>query len=119
MVKAYYKAVGEKNIEKIEKYLHPDVQLIGPLAKLSGKEAVLDATENFTSLFNTLTIRVCLGSEEQVMVVYELDCPPPLGVFSSAVLMTFEKDLISKIELFYDARPFEKMKEEIFSSSAD
>jgi hypothetical protein len=42
------------------------------------------------------------------MVVYDLDCPEPVGPFSSSALMTFENGLITKIELFYDARPFDK-----------
>ena len=108
LIETYYKAVGDKNFEKIEKHLHPDVQFIAPLAKMKGKKAVLEATKRFTTLFKTLKIRASFGSNNQAMVVYDLDCPEPIGIFSSSALMTFENGLITKIELFYDARPFDK-----------
>lgn len=119
IIEAYYKAVGEKNVEGIDKYLHSDVQFIAPLAKMVGKEAVLEATKKFTSLFKTLKIRAKCGSQDQAMVVYDLDCSAPIGNLSAAVLMTFQEGLIIKIELFYDARPFEKkrMKSALGSAS--
>ena len=108
MIEEYYKAVGNKNFEKVEKQLHPEVQFIAPLAKIKGKEAVLEATKKFTTLFKTLNIRAKFGSNNQAMVVYDLDCPEPIGFISSSALITFENGLIKKIELFYDARPFDK-----------
>jgi ketosteroid isomerase-like protein len=106
---AYYTAVGEKNIDSIEQYLHPDVQFIGPMARLSGRKAVLDATRNFAAFFKTLKIRTKVGSDDQVVVVYDLDDRIP-----AAVLMSFQNGAIAKLELFYDARPFEKQRDEIF-----
>lgn len=108
IIEAYYKALGQKNVEGIAEYLHRDVQLIGPLAKISGRETVLEAARKFTALFTRLQVRTSCGSKDQAMVVYDLDCPPPIGSFSTAVLMTFKEGLILKIELFFDARPFEK-----------
>jgi hypothetical protein len=108
IAEAYYLAMGEKNVQSIEDLVHPDVCLIAPLAKTQGKAAFLEAAKRFTSLFRTLKIRTKLGSEDQAMVVYDLECPEPIGSFSTAVLMTFQEGLIAKIELFYDARPFEQ-----------
>ncbi|KJV58176.1 hypothetical protein RFEPED_0551 [Rickettsia felis str. Pedreira] len=45
----------------------------------------------------------------------DFDCPEPIGIFRGASLLSFNENLISRIELFYDARPFEKKKEEIFN----
>lgn len=118
IAEAYYTAVGEKNIAGIEKYLHPDVQFSGPLAQLMGKKTVLEATKNFANMFQALTIRAKLAAENQAMIVYDVECLAPIGRVSSAALMTFENELIVKIELFYDARPFEEKKDEIFHSAA-
>jgi hypothetical protein len=103
---AYYKAVGEKNLEKAEQFLHPDVEMIGPLSKVSGKKEFVDAVKRFLDLFTTLTIRAKFDSENQAMIVYELNCPAPFGTFSAAVLLTIQDDLIKKFELIFDARPF-------------
>ncbi len=108
IIAEYYKAMGQRDFEKLEKLLSSDVQFIGPLAKMKGKEAVIEATKRFSSLFKTLNVRAKFGSNNQAMVVYDLDCPDPIGLFSSSALMTFENGLITKIELFYDARPFDK-----------
>jgi hypothetical protein len=47
------------------------------------------------------------------MIVYDLDCQAPIGNFRVAALMDIRNGLIEKIELFYDARPFEKKKDNI------
>jgi hypothetical protein len=52
------------------------------------------------------------------MLAYDVDLGEPTGMCRTAVLMTFDNGLITCIELFFDARPFEKSstKETIFSS---
>lgn len=107
IIDTYYKAVSKREFDIVEKLLHPDVKFIAPLAKLQGKEAVLEATKKFAAMFKTLKIRATFGSKEQAMAVYDLECPAPIGAISSSVLMSFDgSGLISRIELLYDARPF-------------
>ena len=105
---AYYTAIGEKNVEAVAKYIHPDIRFIAPLGREIGKEAFLEAARKFTALFKSLTIRSSIGSKDQAMVVYDLECPAPIGTFSTAAHMTFREGLIAKIELFFDARPFQQ-----------
>jgi ketosteroid isomerase-like protein len=107
IAEAYYNAMSNKNMAEVERYLHPDVHFLAPLAKLTGKEAVLEAAQGFSHFFNSLTIRAKFGEADQAMVVYEVDCPVPVGLIRTAALMTFKEGLIARIELFYDARPFE------------
>jgi hypothetical protein len=40
IAEAYYAAMAAKNVSAMEKYLHPDVKLIAPLADATGKKAV-------------------------------------------------------------------------------
>jgi len=108
IAEAYYTAMAEKNIAGMEKYLHPDVRLISPLAEILGKEAVLESAKKLIALFKTLTIRAKFGSEDQAMLAIDLDYPAPIGNLRTAVLMTFKDGLITKNELFFDARPFDK-----------
>lgn len=99
---AYYTALGEKNIEKVRQYLHSDIQFTDPQEKVIGKEAVLKAAQGFTEIFKTLTIRAQFGSEDQAMVVYEVEIPGLSKKLQAASLLSFQEGLISKIELFYD-----------------
>jgi hypothetical protein len=108
IAEAFYTAFREKNIEAMEKYLHPEIQFFAPLAKLQGKEAYLEAAKNFASFFKTLTLRVIFGEEHQAAVVYDVECPAPIGKLPSVALMDIQEGLIIRIELFYDARPFDK-----------
>jgi len=108
IAEAYYQAIGRKNISDMAQFLHPDVEFIAPLAKTKGKESLLEAVEKFFSLFNTLTIHAKLGDGDKAMIVYELECPKPIGKLRAAALLSFEAELISCVELFYDARPFTK-----------
>lgn len=104
---AYYRALNNKDLVAMERYLHPDVQLIGPLANASGKEAVINTLRYFISAFTKLTIRAQFGSGDQVMLAYDVDFPAPIGVFRAAVLLTFQDGLIIRYELFFDSSPFE------------
>lgn len=115
LAEAYYTAMKENNGAGMEKCLHSHVQFSSPLAQLSGKEAVLEAAKNFAAICENLKIRAKFGSEDQAMLVFDVGFPAPIGKFPTASLINFQEGLISKIELFYDARPLEKKKEEIFS----
>lgn len=106
IAKAFYTAISEKNIEVMEKYVHPDIHFSAPLAKLQGKDAYLEALKGFASFFKTLTIRAIFGEGDEVVVIYDVDFPAPIGKVASVALMTFQEGLITRIELFYDARPF-------------
>src|SRR5712671_1057627 len=84
---AYYTAFGKKNFADMEQYLHPDVRFIGPFAKLTGKDAVIQAAQGFATMFNTLTVRTQFGSGDQAVIVYDFDWLGVDGTFSAAVVM--------------------------------
>jgi SnoaL-like protein len=105
---AYYQAVGNKNAGAVAEFLHPDVRLIGPLGEHAGKEAVLKAVTNFATLLKRLRVCASFGSSDQAMVNYEVDFGEPFGICRSAALITFQENQIARLELFFDARPFEK-----------
>ncbi|MBS0585616.1 MAG: nuclear transport factor 2 family protein [Verrucomicrobia bacterium] len=105
---AYYEAMNKKDLSLMEKYLHAEVRFIGPLGDLKGRDAVLGAVKHLLDAFNKLKIRAQFGSGEEVMLAYDIDFPPPIGLSRAAVLLTFQDGLIIRYELFFDARPFEK-----------
>ena len=113
MAEAYYQAMSDRDVSRIEKYLHPDVELISPLAMVTGKEAVLESIKRFMQFFLHLTVRTSFGSETQAMLAYNVTIPA--GLMRAAVLMTFKDNLIASIDLFYDTKLVEEKKTEIFS----
>ncbi|MBX9805818.1 MAG: nuclear transport factor 2 family protein [Alphaproteobacteria bacterium] len=112
----YYTAMGNKNMDGMGKFLHPDISFQGPLAQIEGKEGVLDAAIKLASIINGVNIRRKFENKDQAMLVLDLDFPAPVGHFPSASLVTVKEGLITNIELFYDARPLDDQKRDaIFS----
>ena len=108
IAQAYYTAMADKNIYSVAQYLDDDVVFVAPLARVVGKQEFLERVKEFFAYSATLTIRVVFGSSEQGMVVFTLDYPAPIGIVEAAALLNIENGLSTSIELFYDARPFEK-----------
>ena len=110
---AYYTALGNKNIESVKEYIHPNIEFTDPQEKLVGKEAFLEAAKGFSNIFKTLTIHSKFGSEDQAVVVYDLDIPSLAKNLRAVSLLSFEEGLISKIELIYDTQCLKEEKENI------
>jgi hypothetical protein len=117
LAEQYYTLVGEKNVEGIKKYLDPNVEFKGPLATLKGQETVIIATSNFINMFNSLRIRAKFGAGDQAMIIYDIDIPGIAKDFPGASLLSFNKGLIVKIELFYDGSRFIEKSKEVFQST--
>ena len=103
---AYYQAMNDKDPSAIAALVHPDIQLVSPMATVAGKSAFLEATSRFMSQVKSVEIKARFSAEQQAMLTYDADFGPAIGICRSAVLMTFRDALISRIELFFDARPF-------------
>jgi len=111
---AYYSAMNDRDFETMSTYLHPQVICISPLDTIQTKEVVVGAAQNFANFFKTIAIKEEFTSENKVVLLLETACPEPVGCFRSTSVLSFEEGLISKLELFYDPRPFESKKEDIF-----
>jgi hypothetical protein len=105
---AYYHAMNANDLAGVASHLHPDVQFVSPMVNVAGKEAVLEAVKRFRSRLNSIRVHTKFGSELQAILIYDVDFGEPIGISRTAALIAFKDNLISRIELFYDARPFEK-----------
>jgi hypothetical protein len=105
---AYYRLIGENNVEEIKQYLDSEVEFFSPLEALKGKEAVLRATGNFMNAIASLKIRAKFESGDQAMIVYDVEFPGVAKNLPGASLLTFHNNLIVRIELFHDASGFTK-----------
>jgi hypothetical protein len=119
LAESYYNAMLAKDFDKMASYLHDNVHFIGPLAEIHGKEAVASAAKNFGRILQDIQIRSRFVAGDQIMFAYDMIVPEPIGKFRAAALMEFTDQLIAKIELFYDASPFQEKKNEIFENSTN
>lgn len=114
LIEKYYAAMGKKDTKEMDKYLHPEIICVGPIAVAKGKEQVLGGVQRLAKYYKKLTLRAKFATGNQVMVAYDLDFQEPIGHVSTAALLTFKEGLIFHLEIFYDGRPFESKKEELF-----
>lgn len=118
LAESYYNVMLAKDFDKMASYLHDNVHFIGPLAEMHGKDAVVTAAKNFGGILQDIQIRSRFADGDQIMFAYDMVVPAPIGKFRAAVLMEFIDRLIFKIELFYDASPFQEKKSEIFEGDS-
>jgi hypothetical protein len=112
---AYYTALGKKNLEEVKRYLHPHIHFSDPQEQVIGKEAVLKAATGFSAIFKSLTIRAKFGSENEAVIIYDVEIPNFAKPLRAASHLSFQDGLISKIDLIYDTRCFMEKKEEVSS----
>lgn len=108
IVENYYDSMMRQDFETMGGHLHPDIIFIAPLAEMSGKEPVVEAAKGLSKVLDKIEIRSKFSAGNQIMLAYDLFFPEPIGKLRASVLMDFQDDLISRIELFYDGRPFDK-----------
>ena len=105
---SHYDGIMSGDFKTIASNLHEDVQLISPLAEVKGRDVIVESAKTLHDILNNVEIRAKFCSGSQVMLAFDFFFKQEGFDLRSAVLMTFSKEKISKIELFYDGRPFEK-----------
>ena len=111
---SYYNAMLRKDFDKMANYLCENVYFLSPLAEMYGKDSVVLAAKNLSEMLQDIQIRSRFANQNQIMFAYDFIFPNPIGKLRASVLMEFNDKCISKIELFYDGRPFEQKRNEIF-----
>jgi hypothetical protein len=112
MAEEYLSALRRKDLAGIAKLMHPYVQLKSPVAEVTSKEEFLKTCEKAFTMLEDIKIRAKFGNEEHAMIVYDYVLRLPIGLTRTASLITVQDKLIRTIELFFDARPFEKKHKE-------
>lgn len=89
--------------------------MISPLATVKGKAAALESIHKLYNIAQHIRVRAQFSNENSVMLALDTDFPAPIGTLPVASLLSFKEGLISQVELFYDARPLEQKKDDIFA----
>jgi len=105
---AYYKAMNDKDLSGMARYLHADVRLVTPMEDVTGKDLVLAAAEKLLKFIRRIEVQAKFESATQAMLAYDMHFAEPVGLCRAAALMTFKDGLIARNELFFDASPFKK-----------
>ena len=106
---SYIAAWKNKDIDEIARHLHPDVHYKGPMAERTGREALVAGMKRLLPMLIDVNVRSAFAEGNQTLYAYDFICREPIGVSRIAELLTFEGEQIKSIELFFDARPWEKL----------
>jgi len=109
----YLEAWKRKDADGIARHLHPEVNLKSPVGDLKGREPFLVMCRKIFPMLDDVVVRATLANETQAAMIYDFVLKDPIGVTRTANLMTFEGNLIRSVELFFDARSFEKSADNI------
>jgi hypothetical protein len=104
---AYMDAWARKDLAGIARQIHPDVHFLGPMVDTQGRDAFLRSSEGIFRLLERIDLRGTFIAGNRAMFAYDFVCGPPIGIVRTGELVDFDGGLIRRIELFYDARPFE------------
>jgi hypothetical protein len=108
LVERYFSAWQGKNSMALAALIHPEIHVWSPLAEFSGRKNFLTMVERLFPLLENVRLRSTWVSHLQGMATYDFVLQPPIGSIRTAALMTFDGGLICSVELFFDARPFER-----------
>jgi hypothetical protein len=108
---AYIEAWNRKDIGAITRLIHPQAHFKGPMAETSGRDAIVASIQRMFPIFRSIKIRSKFAKGDRAIFTYDFECMPPIGVGRVADQMRMEDGLIKDFELFFDARPFDKMSQ--------
>ncbi len=106
---AYFDALNKKDVQKITEMVHPEMRFKSPVAEESNRDGFLASVRRMLVNVRGLRVKSRFASGNQAMFAYEMSFNEPVGTVKVASLITFEGGQIKSIELFFDARPFEKV----------
>ena len=115
---AFLNAFNEKDISRITAMVHPEIRLRSPINEASNRESYLAVVRRLLVNIKGLRIRSKFASGNQAVFTYDMNYNEPIGLVPAALLMTFEGDKIKDLEVYYDARPFEKVSAPGFKLAA-
>jgi len=76
------------------------------MGESKGREAVITAAKRLVSILKSVDVRAEFSSGNQVVLIYDMVLTQSVERCPTAAFMTIKDGLITRTELFYDARPF-------------
>jgi len=111
----YYKKMLAHDFDAMADCLDENIHLISPLSEVHGRENVVNAARNLSGLLEDIVFNAKFSENDQVMFAYDFMFKGAIGKLRSAGLFEFKDGKITKINLFYDGRPFVQKRDEIFN----
>jgi hypothetical protein len=109
---AYLDAVSKKELDRVERLLHPDVQFTGPAMKSGSAREFLVALRRIGAIHVRNDVRRVFADGNEVCVIYDF-VTDTAGALPAIEWLRIEGGRIRSIQLYYDQVPWLKLREEI------
>ena|SRR5579859_3348992 len=109
MGEAYLNALNQKDIAKITSLVDPGIRCKTPLAEVFNQGDFIITVRRMLANLKQVNVIAKFASGNQATFIYEVIFNEPVGTIKAASLMTLAGDKIKEMEIFFDARPFERV----------
>jgi ketosteroid isomerase-like protein len=116
-VRAYLRAVGNKDLGKVEELLAPDITFVGPAMTLSGARDVLAALRRIGAIHVRNDVKRVFVDGDEVCVIYDF-VTDTVGVVPTIEWLGFEGARIRSVKLYYDQVPWQTLRQELARRAA-
>jgi ketosteroid isomerase-like protein len=106
IARAYLHAFGDKELDKIEALLAPDVEYTGPAMTLSSAAEVLTALRRIGAILVRNEIRRVFADGNDVCVIYDFVTDTTLGTVPTVEWLTIVEGRIRAVKVYYDRAPW-------------
>ena len=106
---AYLKALDRKDVQTIISLVDLDIRFKTPVEESFTRDDFIMSVRRMLINLRGVHITAKFSSGEQAIFTYEMNFNEPVGIVKTASIMAFAGDKIKDIEVFFDARPFERV----------
>jgi hypothetical protein len=117
LARAYLSAVGNKELDKVERLLAPNVTFTGPVTKLSGAADFVAALRRIGAVHVRNDIQRVFVDGNEACVIYDF-VTDTIGSVPTIEWLRFDGGRIRDVKLYYDQVPWQKLREELARRAA-
>jgi ketosteroid isomerase-like protein len=117
VVRSYLRAVGDKDLGKVEELLAPDVTFVGPAMTLAGVRDVLAALRRISAIHVRNDVKRVFVDGNEVCVIYDF-VTDTVGAVPTIEWLSFENERIRSVKLYYDQVPWQTVRQELAKRAA-
>ena len=110
---AYMDAISNKELDKVEALLAPDLKFVGPSMARSTASDFIAALKRLAAIHVRNEVKRLFADGDEVCIIYDFVTDSPAGALPTIEWLHFERGRIRSINLYYDRVPWKTVMEEM------
>jgi ketosteroid isomerase-like protein len=118
LARDYLDAVGNKEFNKLDELLAPDLKFSGPSMTRSTAQDFIAALKRLGAIHVRNDVKRVFADGDEVCLIYDFVTDTPAGALPTIEWLTFSEGRIRSINLYYDRVPWKTVMDEIAQRAA-